>query len=210
MPHKSVRQRLPYDERREQFVEKAVQFFAREGFESSTRDLARSLGVTQPLLYRYFPSKEDLIREVYEAVYLQRWRDEWNDLLIDRSKSVTDRLNLFYTQYTDVIFRDDWMRIFLFSGLKGIGLNREYLLFIRQNLIEVITREILAEHHVDQMPPSDDEIEFGWTIHGGIFYYGVRLLIYNMAVHPDKSFVIENSIQAWTHQLVAIRKHNLN
>ena len=166
MPHKPVRQRLPYDERREQFVEKAVQFFAREGFESSTRDLARSLGVTQPLLYRYFPSKEDLIREVYEAVYLQRWRDEWNDLLIDRSKSVTDRLNLFYTQYTDVIFRDDWMRIFLFSGLKGIGLNREYLLFIRQNLIEVITREILAEHHVDQMPPSDDEIEFGWTIHG--------------------------------------------
>jgi hypothetical protein len=36
-----------------------------------TRDLARRLGVTQPLLYRYFPSKDDLIKEVYRTVYLE-------------------------------------------------------------------------------------------------------------------------------------------
>ena len=27
--------------------------------------------MTQPLLYRYFPSKDDLIKEVYRTVYLE-------------------------------------------------------------------------------------------------------------------------------------------
>ena len=65
---KPRRRRLPSDERRREFVTRAVEFFAEEGFESSTRGLAKRLGVTQPLLYRYFPSKEDLIQEVYETV----------------------------------------------------------------------------------------------------------------------------------------------
>jgi AcrR family transcriptional regulator len=79
------RRRLPSAERREEFILKAIDFFAEEGFESSTRGLARKLGVTQPLLYRYFPSKEDLISEVYDAVYVQRWQPEWGELLADRA-----------------------------------------------------------------------------------------------------------------------------
>jgi AcrR family transcriptional regulator len=54
------RKRLPSAERREEFIQQAIDFFAEEGFESSTRGLALKLGVTQPLLYRYFPSKDDL------------------------------------------------------------------------------------------------------------------------------------------------------
>ena len=66
------RRRRPSGERRQEFIEKAIDFFAEEGFESSTRGLAKRLGVTQPLLYRYFHSKEDLISEVYDAVYVNR------------------------------------------------------------------------------------------------------------------------------------------
>ncbi len=55
------RKRMASEERRQEFLTKAIEFFAQEGFESSTRELARRLGVTQPLLYRYFPSKSDLI-----------------------------------------------------------------------------------------------------------------------------------------------------
>jgi len=63
------RRRSP-DERRKEFVAKATEFFSEEGFGGGTRALARRLGVTQPLLYRYFPSKDDLIKEVYRTVYL--------------------------------------------------------------------------------------------------------------------------------------------
>ena len=46
------RKRLSSTARRQDFIDQAIEFFAEEGFESSTRGLAKKLGVTQPLLYR--------------------------------------------------------------------------------------------------------------------------------------------------------------
>ncbi|MDP2330322.1 MAG: helix-turn-helix domain-containing protein, partial [Reyranella sp.] len=68
---RAKQKRLSPDDRRREFVAKATEFFSEEGFDGGTRDLARRLGVTQPLLYRYFPSKDDLIKEVYRTVYLE-------------------------------------------------------------------------------------------------------------------------------------------
>ena len=36
--------------------------------------------MTQPLLYRYFPSKDDLIKEVYRTVYLEPFDAGWESL----------------------------------------------------------------------------------------------------------------------------------
>ena len=72
--------RLSPDDRRREFVAKATEFFSEQGFGGGTRDLARRLGVTQPLLYRYFPSKDDLIREVYRTVYLEPLDTGWEKL----------------------------------------------------------------------------------------------------------------------------------
>lgn len=198
------RRRLSYDERRAEFVSMAIEFFAQEGFESSTRGLARRLNVTQPLLYRYFPSKDDLIAEVYEAVYVQRWREEWGRLLSDRARPVRDRMIEFYHAYTDAIFNDDWMRIFLFSGLKGVGIHGQYLGIVRERIIEPMLIEMLHERGLPVAPLSDEEIEFGWTMHGGIFYYGVRMHIYKSSVHNNKSFVIEAVVDGWLAQIESI------
>lgn len=194
------------EERREEFIAKAIEFFAQEGFESSTRELARRLGVTQPLLYRYFPSKNDLISEVYDRVYVQRWRNEWADLIADRSRPVRDRLVEFYTAYTDVVFKDEWMRIFLFSGLKGVDINRRYMKLVRERILEPILREIRHEEGLDSIDPTEEEVEFAWITHGGIFYYGVRTLIYEASVLNNKSFVIETSIDAFLTHLRQVRE----
>ncbi|WP_234990242.1 TetR/AcrR family transcriptional regulator [Roseivivax lentus] len=199
------RKRLSSDERREEFIAKAIEFFAQQGFESSTRALARQLGVTQPLLYRYFPSKGDLIAEVYDRIYVKRWRAEWSDLLADRSKPVRARLVEFYAAYTDVVFHDDWMRIFLFSGLKGADINRRYMKLVRARILEPILREHRHESGMDGLEPTDEEVEFAWIMHGGIFYYGVRTLIYEASVLNNKAFVIESSIDAFLGQLPKVR-----
>lgn len=199
------RKRLSSEERREEFLSEAIEFFAQEGFESSTREFARRLGVTQPLLYRYFPSKQDLISEVYDRVYVQRWRDEWADLLSDRSRPVRDRLIEFYAAYTDVVFKDEWMRIFLFSGLKGVDINRRYMKLVRERILEPILREIRHEAGLADIEPTDEEVEFAWITHGGIFYYGVRTLIYEASVLDNKSFVIETSIDAFLNHIGQIR-----
>jgi AcrR family transcriptional regulator len=191
------RKRLSSTARRQDFINQAIEFFAEEGFESSTRGLAKKLGVTQPLLYRYFPSKDDLISEVYDAVYVNRWQPEWEPLLRDRTRPLADRLNTFYNVYTDVIFNREWMRIYLFSGLKGVDINRRYMQLVRQRILEPILIEARVELGLPDVPAKDCEVEFAWIMHGGIFYYGIRDLIYDSAISIDKRRVIEDAIAAF-------------
>lgn len=190
------RRRLPSAERRREFITKAIDFFAEEGFESSTRGLARRLGVTQPLLYRYFPSKEDLVREVYDAVFLNRWRPEWAEIIAARQTPLRARLITLYTAYTDVIFDRIWFRIYLFSGLRGIDINRQYMKLVRERMIEPIISEALANAGLPARPASEDEVEFVWTIHSGLFYFGARSLIYGAPITVDKSVVIADAVDA--------------
>ena len=53
--------RLPAPERREQILDVSVQVFAQRGFHStSMNDVADAVGVTKPVLYQHFESKQDL------------------------------------------------------------------------------------------------------------------------------------------------------
>ena len=66
------RQRLSPSMRRQHLIEEAFAYFAEVGLGGSTRELAKRMGVTQPLLYRYFPTKEGLIESVYDLIYVNR------------------------------------------------------------------------------------------------------------------------------------------
>ena len=195
LPTKPGKKRLSSTERRAEFITKAVEFFAEEGFESSTRDLARHLGVTQPLLYRYFPSKDDLIREVYQTVYLNRWQEEWDRLLCDRTRPLRHRLQEFYENYTGAIFTREWMRIFLFSGLKGVEINRWYVGLVNERILERILTEYRFETgNQCERSATPEELELAWVMHGGIFYYGIRKHIYESPVLADKSRMISDAL----------------
>jgi AcrR family transcriptional regulator len=61
--------RLPAQARREQILDVAVQVFARHGFHStSMNDVADAAGVTKPVLYQHFDSKQDLYMALLEEV----------------------------------------------------------------------------------------------------------------------------------------------
>src|ERR1700704_2652866 len=66
--------RLDPTQREAIITREAVAFFAECGFEGQTRQLAKRLRITQPLLYRYFPTKEALIERVYQEVFVGRWK----------------------------------------------------------------------------------------------------------------------------------------
>ena len=198
---KQIKLRLPPQERKAQFINKAIEFFSQEGFDSSTRKLAAKLNVTQPLLYRYFPSKDDLINQVYEAVYMGRWDDNWDNLLRDQSKSLEERLNIFYQQYTAKVFEDKWLRIFLFSGLKGIEINKRYLKFVQENVIQVIGDQYLKAYKPQQLRLTDREQEIIWVTHGSLIYYGIRKHVYRSGVYSDTFDIIESSIGGMLAQL---------
>jgi AcrR family transcriptional regulator len=53
--------RLSSDERRQAIIEAVKQVFAEKGFDgTTTRELAKAAGISEALLYNYFPSKESL------------------------------------------------------------------------------------------------------------------------------------------------------
>ena len=195
---RAKQKRLSPDDRRKEFVAKATEFFSEEGFGGGTRDLARRLGVTQPLLYRYFPSKDDLIKEVYRTVYLEPLDTGWEKLLADRSRPIRDRLQEFYNAYTNMIFTRKWLRIYLYSGLKGLDINRWYVGVVRDKILTRIIRECRHEAGLPvQGKPSAPELELAWVFHSGIFYYGVRKYIYEAPVLEDKEQMISDALDAF-------------
>ncbi|HSU52543.1 MAG TPA: helix-turn-helix domain-containing protein, partial [Candidatus Dormibacteraeota bacterium] len=59
--------RMTAEARKQAIVKAALPLFAQRGFaETTTKDLARAAGVSEPLLYKHFPSKEALYLEIQE------------------------------------------------------------------------------------------------------------------------------------------------
>jgi AcrR family transcriptional regulator len=205
-PESGAPKRLSPEARKRQIVEGAITFFAETGFDGGTRQLAERLGITQPLLYRYFPTKQDLIREVYEALFVGRWRDQWADIIGDRGRPLRDRLVAFYMRYTEVISDPQWIRIYLFAGLKGLEINRWWSRFVDQNILTRICAEIRHEERLpglDTLPLTAEESEAFWVLHGGIFYHGVRQDVYGMKPQVSRAVFAALAVDALMASLPA-------
>jgi AcrR family transcriptional regulator len=73
--------RLPAAERRAAVVETACRIFAKGSYRgSTTAQIARELGVTEPVLYRHFASKRELYLACLDAVW-ERVRELWERAL---------------------------------------------------------------------------------------------------------------------------------
>ncbi len=193
------RRRLRADNREQQIVDEAVHFFAEKGFSGQTRELASRLGITQPLLYRYFPTKRDLIERVFDEVYLNRINPEWLTLLIDRSKPLQDRLCEFYRAYSEATYRYEWIRIYMFSALMGEQLNRRYIKLVEKKILTPICgelRDYCGLPNVKENPISQLELDHVWVMHGGLFYYAIRKHIYHGRVSKDFSVVVSGAVAA--------------
>jgi AcrR family transcriptional regulator len=197
---KRLYRRLSPANRRRQILEAAIAYFSEVGFDGATRTLAERLGVTQPLIYRYFPSKDALIKAVYEEVYEGRWREEWLDLLGRRDMPLRDRLIAFYEHYTNIIFQPEWMRIYLFSGLRGLEINRWWIAFLEDHVLVRVCTEFRHELGLappDIVPITPEELELYWLFHGGIFYYGMRRHVYLIEPHVELKPFIALSVDSF-------------
>lgn len=196
------RRRLDRAERERQIVDGAVAFFAERGFEGQTRELAVRLRITQPLLYRYFPSKQRLVERVYREVFLRRWDPGWDAVLDDDALSLRERLVRVYGQYVRSICRYEWIRIFMFAGLRGFSINRRYLKVVRDRLFVRICRALRAEEGLptlEALPLTEGELEACWRMHGGFYYMAIRKWIYRLPLPDDLDAAIAQGIDAFLH-----------
>jgi AcrR family transcriptional regulator len=190
--------RLSAQEREARIVDEAVHFFAEVGFGGDTRELAKRLGVTQSLLYKYFPNKEALINRVFDVVYMGRWNPFWESVIHDRSVPLQERLTRLYLEYAKAALTRDWVRIFMFSGLRGESINSRYLTVLRQRILEPIAAELRHEFglpDVAEVPLKSAEIELVWGINARVFYFGQRQWIFDVPVQDDLPALISLTVE---------------
>lgn len=184
----AARPRIPGSEREALILAEAVRFFAEFGFSGDTRELARRAHVTHPLLYKYFSTKEALIERVYETVYLGSWRPAWEILIADRSIPLRERMTRFYVSFSEVILNREWVRLFMFFGLRGADINERWFTVVRERVVHPLCVELRHELGLPEektVPMVRAEFELVQGISTRIFAWGLREHIYGMPWPDD-------------------------
>lgn len=184
--------RLSPEARERQIVEGAIAYFAEVGLDGHTRELARRLGITQPLLFRYFPTKAALIERIYEEVYLKRWDAGWERIVRDTALPCLERFRRFEIDYQRRIDDYSWLRIFVSAGLKGFDLPSRYLGLVKERIFAPLLEGMRAESELPSpgaQPLSADEFELLFGIHGALVYVGLRSRVYGMDGTADRDAV---------------------
>ena len=185
--------RLPNEARRAEILESAISLFSSKGISVTTRDIAKASGITQPLIFRHFKAKEDLVDAIYLEHFEGMFDQSWREKLRDRSRSLYQRLTDFYLSYTDVVFEENWMRIYFWSAMSGAEINKRYTKFVIEHIVTPIAMEVRAEVNPEaagESELSDLEFETVYTAHSGILYYGLRKFIFRDDPAIDRSQII--------------------
>ncbi len=188
---KSVQRRMSPAVRRKQILDQAVQFFSEHGLTAQTRALADACGISQRLLYRYFPTKEALLDEVYRTAILGPFQAVWLVELADRSVPIEQRLSRFYATYLEVIFTRQWLRLFMYASLADVAMAPNYTSTLILQLLQLIVVETAAAQGID--PPEDPHLrhEIAWTMHGALSHYAIRHQIYAFPQHVDVDRIVK-------------------
>ncbi|TPG60446.1 TetR/AcrR family transcriptional regulator [Roseomonas nepalensis] len=189
--------------REQAIIAAATDLFAEIGLDATTRELAARLGITQPLLYRYFDSKEALIERVLEEEFAGEWNPGWEALLADRAVPLRERLVSFYLDYAAAVLTYRRVRLLMFSGLKGFGPGARAIGMLRERVVE----RVLAEgRHAFSLPPSlpsDDDAgrerdaELVWNLHDSIFALAMRQHVFGQPAPQDLRATIADKVDAF-------------
>jgi AcrR family transcriptional regulator len=188
-------------------VDVAIRFFAEVGFGGQTRELARKVGISQPLLYKYFPRKEDLVDRVYREVYLGRWNPYWETVLGNDRVPLRDRLTQFYVDYASKIMDYEWIRIFMYAGLLGSGINAKYIDLLRDRVILRICHALRAERglpRVDDRRISAREEQLVWSLQGSMLYMAIQKYLYGFELDVDLTSAVEDRVDAFLDGVPAV------
>jgi AcrR family transcriptional regulator len=167
----------------EQIVAGAIQFFSENGLSGQTRELSRFLGMAQPQLYRYFPSKQALICRIFEELFESRWNSQWPALIRNDSLSIESRVRRFYTEYNKLLLTREWVRLFMYAELAGSGFGKKSLARLTQKIL-IPLASALRKHYgapdVRDYKITAQEINLLLDLHGLVIYKSIRKHVYGI------------------------------
>lgn len=202
-PHAAAartRHRMAPQDRERLILDNAMRFFAERGLGGETRELARRLGVTQSLIYRYFPSKDVLIDRVYQRWFVEYWNPQWAEWIGDRRQNLQERLLTFYADYVRTMHNYEWVRLFAFSGLSGLPHHVRFVQRNREDLFPHIAREVRHDYGMpalEEIPLTEFEHEQIWGMHAMQFYIGQRRWLFGLPTAMNIEVVMAARVRSF-------------
>ena len=144
-----LQSRLPARERKQQILEVATRLFAAQGYRgTTTREIAEAARVNEAIIFRHFPTKEDLYWGVIdEKCRHGRSRQDFER----RVRETNSSRELFIALAHDILHRHDdptLSRLLLFSALENHDLSgrffRTYTVKYYESLAAYISERIKA------------------------------------------------------------------
>ena len=192
----AVRRRMPPRDRERLIVAEATRYFAEHGLSAGTIALARRIGMTQPLLYKYFKTKEALIERVYDGLFPGHWSPDWEQLLDDASIPLRSRLKQFYKEFACVVLTYEHVRLFLFSGLSKSDYNARYYGILSERIFLRIARALREEFAPvrSRKPISAEELELVQSLHAAIYHVAFRKYVHASELPYDIATLIDMKV----------------
>lgn len=147
------------DLRKQQIISEATRLFSSRGYDKvTTKDLATSCGVSEPALYRYFPSKEAIYDVVLSSLESRLQVKE----LFDRLENEQDVEKLLFDLASHIFdfFRtnQDVYRLMLYSTLGGHAKAKRIYRAVRGTYVDFLIRQLDRFAASGQILPKNNEI----------------------------------------------------
>jgi AcrR family transcriptional regulator len=205
--------RLKFGERERQIHVEAAKLFAERGFEAGTSELAERLGIAQPLLYRYFRNKDDLIQKVYSKAYASEpiW-SSWEKTIDDNSRSFRDRLIDFYMSYSEITWSYKFTRMALWANLSRPDLNSAYYVGVRTRIFPKIIREMRTHLGMVRRAsrPTKLEFELVHSLHGMLYHLAIRRWVHTKPFRDNVRALVELKVDLFLYgvrEVLAATQH---
>jgi AcrR family transcriptional regulator len=201
-PEERARSRVARGVRPEKIVDAAGEFFAEVGFNGTTRALAARMGVSQALIYRYFPSKQSLIDAVVDQRYGGR-RAVATDVL-DGDEDLTARLTTFYQDYARRFTRVG-IRLMVRANLDEQGIARRMSVPLTETVLRPVcgaVRRAAGLPDFAAVPMTHGERELAMALHGSIVFLAIRKFVYRMPLPDDLDRLVALQVENFTAGVV--------
>lgn len=197
--------RFSAEDRRNQILETATDLFARQGFEgTTTRQIAEKARVNEAIIFRHFPTKEDLYWAVIEH---QCCLGQGRAHIEAQLSSGADLQSVFVSIADDFLRRreeDDRLgRLLLFSALENHRLSHRFFQTHIAEFYETLSeyiRERMEEGTLRRVDPLLAARSFMGML---VYHYMIQELFGGKKYHKmDRTQVAESLVNVWFNGMI--------
>ena len=143
-------------ERKKEIIKAAMQLFSEKGYaQTSMRDIARTMGVSLGLCYRYFDSKQILFNTAID-LYIEECCNSYLAILHDSTITIKDKIDALFTSIGDE--HSNMQYYDFFHRVENEELHEQLLIklckYMYPHLLEAVKKAIAAKEIYIENPEA--------------------------------------------------------